>query len=46
MAGAIALSGSLYAGFGVRAYGAMALMAVAGGACALVTSRVGAVAVR
>src|SRR6476661_847581 len=46
MAGAIALSGSLYADFGVRAYGAMALMAVAGGACAVVTSRVGAVAVR
>jgi PPP family 3-phenylpropionic acid transporter len=46
MAGAIAFSGSLYAGFGVRAYGAMALMAVAGGACAVVTSRIGAVAVR
>ena len=46
MAGAIALSGSLYADFGVRAYGAMALMAVAGGACAVVTSRIGAVAVR
>jgi MFS transporter, PPP family, 3-phenylpropionic acid transporter len=46
MAGAIALSGSLYAGFGLRAYGAMALMAVAGGACAVVTSRIGAVAVR
>ena len=46
MAGAIALSGWLYADFGVRAYGAMALMAVAGGACAVVTSRIGAVAVR
>jgi MFS transporter, PPP family, 3-phenylpropionic acid transporter len=46
MAGAIALSGSLYAGFGLRAYGAMALMAVAGGTCAVVTSRIDAVAVR
>jgi len=46
MAGATALSGWLYAGFGLRAYGAMALMAVAGGACAVVTSRIGAVAVR
>jgi PPP family 3-phenylpropionic acid transporter len=46
MAGATALSGWLYASFGLRAYGAMALMAVAGGACAVVTSRIGAVAVR
>ena len=46
MAGATALSGWLYAGFGLRAYGAMALMAVAGGACAVVTSRIGAVTVR
>jgi len=46
MAGATALSGWLYAGFGLRAYGAMALMAVAGGTCAVVTSRIDAVAVR
>jgi PPP family 3-phenylpropionic acid transporter len=33
MAGAIALSGWLFGSFGAAAYGAMALMAVAGGAC-------------
>ena len=36
MAGATALSGWLYASFGAGAYGAMALMAVVGGACVLV----------
>jgi len=38
MAGATGLSGLLYAAFGGRAYAAMALAAVAGGACALVAN--------
>jgi PPP family 3-phenylpropionic acid transporter len=36
MAAAMAVSGSLYASFGSLSYAAMALMAVAGGACAFV----------
>ena len=45
MAGAMGLSGLLVEAFGVRAYAAMALAAVAGGACAIVadTARRGAV---
>ena len=39
MAGAMGLSGVLYAAFGVQAYGAMALAAVAGGACAAIAQR-------
>jgi PPP family 3-phenylpropionic acid transporter len=39
MAGAMALSGVLYRDFGSAAYAAMALMAVAGGACGLVAHR-------
>ncbi len=40
MAGAMGLSGVLYAAFGARAYLAMALAAVVGGGCALVAQRV------
>ena len=39
MAGAMALSGVLYRDFGSAAYAAMALMAIAGGACGLVAHR-------
>ena len=39
MAGAIALSGVLYRDFGSTAYAAMALMAIAGGACGLIAHR-------
>jgi PPP family 3-phenylpropionic acid transporter len=39
MAGSMGLSGVLYASFGTLAYGAMALAAIAGGACALVAQR-------
>jgi len=39
MAGAMGLSGVLYAAFGVRAYAAMALAAIVGGTCALVAQR-------
>lgn len=39
MAGAMTLSGLLYAAFGGRAYAAMALAAIAGGACAFVAHR-------
>jgi PPP family 3-phenylpropionic acid transporter len=39
MAAAMGLSGWLYGAFGARAYAAMALAAVAGGACAFVTHR-------
>ncbi|HET7803981.1 MAG TPA: MFS transporter [Pseudolabrys sp.] len=39
MAGAMALSGVLYRDFGSTAYAAMALMAIAGGACGLVAHR-------
>ena len=39
MAGAVALSGVLYRDFGSAAYAAMALMAIAGGACGLVAHR-------
>ena len=39
MAGAMALSGVLYRDFGSVAYAAMALMAIAGGACGLVAHR-------
>ncbi len=39
MAGAMTLSGLLYAVFGSRAYAAMALAAIAGGACAFVAQR-------
>jgi PPP family 3-phenylpropionic acid transporter len=39
MAGAMGLSGVLYAAFGNRAYAAMALAAIAGGACAFVAQR-------
>jgi len=46
MGGAMGLSGWLYAAFGAQAYAAMALMAVAGGACALVAHRLGQHAVR
>ena len=41
MAAAMGASGLLYAAFGVRAYAAMALAAVAGGACALVAYQLG-----
>jgi PPP family 3-phenylpropionic acid transporter len=39
MAGAMALSGVLYRDFGSAAYAAMALVAIAGGACGLVAHR-------
>jgi PPP family 3-phenylpropionic acid transporter len=39
MAGAMGLSGVLYEAFGSLAYAAMALAAIAGGACALVAQR-------
>ena len=39
MAGSMALSGVLYAAFGNRAYAAMALAAIAGGACGFVAHR-------
>ena len=39
MAGATALSGLLYADFGVRAYAVMALTAIAGGACGFIAHR-------
>jgi PPP family 3-phenylpropionic acid transporter len=39
MAGAMGVSGVLYATFGSLAYAAMALAAVAGGACAVVAYR-------
>lgn len=39
MAGAMALSGVLYRDFGSTAYAAMALMAIAGGACGLIAHR-------
>lgn len=41
MAGAMGISGVLYEAFGNLAYAAMALAAVAGGACALVAHRAG-----
>ena len=41
MAGAMGISGVLYASFGNLAYAAMALAAVAGGVCALVAHRAG-----
>jgi len=41
IAGATALSGVLYRDFGSAAYAAMALMAVAGGACGLIAHRLG-----
>ena len=41
MAGAMAISGVLYRDFGSTAYAAMALMAIAGGACGLVAHRLG-----
>jgi len=44
MAGAIGLSGVLYGAFGVKAYAAMALAAVAGGVCAAVAHRAARVA--
>jgi len=44
MAGAMGLSGVLYAAVGVRAYAAMMLMAIVGGACALIAQRVRGVA--
>jgi PPP family 3-phenylpropionic acid transporter len=40
MAASMAISGVLYESFGSRAYMAMALMAIAGGACGLVAHRV------
>lgn len=43
MAGAMVLSGVLYGAFGPKAYAAMALAAVAGGACAGVAHRAGRV---
>jgi MFS transporter, PPP family, 3-phenylpropionic acid transporter len=46
MAGAMALSGVLYRDFGSAAYAAMALMAIAGGACGLVAHRFGREAAR
>jgi len=46
MAGAMALSGVLYRDFGSAAYAAMALMAIAGGACGLVAHRLGREAAR
>ena len=46
MAGAMALSGVLYRDFGSAAYAAMALMAIAGGACGLVAHRLGRQAAR
>jgi hypothetical protein len=39
LAGAMGLSGVLVAAFGNRAYAAMALAAIAGGACAFVAQR-------
>jgi PPP family 3-phenylpropionic acid transporter len=39
MAASMAISGVLYESFGSRAYMAMALMAIAGGACGLVAHR-------
>jgi PPP family 3-phenylpropionic acid transporter len=42
MATASAISGPLYAAFGVRSYAAMALVAVAGGICARIARRSGA----
>jgi PPP family 3-phenylpropionic acid transporter len=39
MAGAMGISGVLYGSFGSRAYAAMALAAVAGGACAMLAHR-------
>ena len=39
MAGATALSGLLYADFGVRAYAVMALTAITGGACGFIAHR-------
>lgn len=44
MAGAMMLSGVLYGAFGQMAYVAMALVAVAGGACAAVAHRAGRIA--
>jgi len=44
MAAASAMSGPLYARYGVASYAAMALMAVAGGVAARIASRAGAVA--
>jgi PPP family 3-phenylpropionic acid transporter len=44
MAGAMMLSGVLYGAFGPKAYAAMALVAVAGGACAGVAHRAGRIA--
>jgi hypothetical protein len=44
MAGAMMLSGVLYGAFGQMAYVAMALAAVAGGACAGVAHRAGRIA--
>lgn len=41
MAAAMAISGVLYEDFGSRAYAAMALMAITGGACGLVAHRIG-----
>jgi PPP family 3-phenylpropionic acid transporter len=46
MAGAMALSGVLYRDFGGTAYAAMALTAVAGGACGLIAHRLGREATR
>jgi PPP family 3-phenylpropionic acid transporter len=40
MAAAMAISGVLYEDFGSRAYAAMALMAIAGGACGFVAHRI------
>ena len=45
MAASTALSGVLYARFGAASYAAMSLAAIAGGACALVAHRRGAIAV-
>jgi PPP family 3-phenylpropionic acid transporter len=44
MAAATALSGALYQAVGASSYAAMALIAVAGGACALVLHRTGRIA--
>jgi PPP family 3-phenylpropionic acid transporter len=46
MAGAMGLSGLLYASFGNRAYAAMALAAIVGGACAFVAHRARGQAIR
>ena len=46
MAVAMGLSGVLYAAVGVRAYAAMMLVAIVGGACALVAQRMRRVALR